>query len=989
MAIMLGYIAARPFLFIGLVTTVALSVYVIYWRYIHQLAKYPGPFLASLTDLWQSYQFLTLRQPYHLTELHERYGPIVRYGPDKLSITEEAAIQAIYQKGARFMPKTEFYDAYGAVHPNVFGMRDESMHSTRRRHMSHSFSISYVKEMEKYLDMNISILKEKIRKHCQHGEVFDLKKALHYYVIDVLGELAFSQSFEVQETGDESRVPPVVEHSLLAAATGAWPAMTKTLKKWLPLVPHKGLRKLIEGRQTCADLASASVKRRLSGLRGHGGIENGPERKDILTNLIKAKDPETGESLTQADLETEAFGFIIAGTHTTSATTSLLLYHLLHHPEYLAELVNEIDSNLPPLERDTLAYSAVNAEALLPFLRKCVRENFRITPVFTMPLARRVVSPEGVLIAGHHIPQGTSIAVCNHAFHHNPRVWGEDHDIFNPYRWDQPDTGYKARYLMHFGLGGRQCIGKTVATANIYKLTSTLLAEFKFELADGQEQANSEKGKYHGKIPELVSVGISDLKDPLTSHSISNMKPELEQLEKNAASNTIPNRPRGLEKSSDEFIEDIGSSLSPEHRQYLLNRHGTLDIYPIPDFNDADPYNWPSWKKITNLSLVAFHAMMATFTAAAIQCAFVNIAEDLHVSVHRVSYLVSLFIAIIGGAPLLWCPLANCYGRRPVLLISLVCSLVGNVGCAVSHSYATMGLCRAITAFFISPAAAIGSAVVAESFFLRDRARCMGVWTLMVTLGVPTAPFIFGFAAMRIGYRWIYWVLVMVNAVQLVVYLLLGPETLYIRTDHAAIGNHARKRKYLPITIQRIRPTPLDPWEFIQPLILAAHPCVILPACAYAMVFLFGSILPSIEIPQIWPEKFGSNTQQVGLQFISQIVGSVIGEQVGGHLSDRWMWYRQRRRQQPPAPECRLWISYIGLALTICGTVVFLVQTENASSHWNITPLVGVAIAAAGNQVVTTVYVTYAIDCYSSEAASVGVLITFVRQIWGFIGPFW
>lgn len=201
--------------------------------------------------------------------------------------------------------------------------------------------------------------------------------------------------------------------------------------------------------------------------------------------------------------------------------------------------------------------------------------------------------------------------------------------------------------------------------------------------------------------------------------------------------------------------------------------------------------------------------------------------------------------------------------------------------------------------------------------------------------------------------------------------------------------NRAHKRTYLPITIKHIRPTPLDYWAFIQPLMLAAHPCVILPACAYAMVFLFGSILPSIEIPRIWPEKFGSNTQQVGFQFISQIVGSVIGEQVGGHLSDRWMWHRQRRRSQPPVTEYRLWISYVGLALTICGVVVFLVQTENASSHWNITPLIGVAIAAAGNQVITTVYMTYAVDCNTSEAASVGVLITFVRQIWGFIGPFW
>lgn len=68
---------------------------------------------------------------------------------------------------------------------------------------------------------------------------------------------------------------------------------------------------------------------------------------------------------------------------------------------------------------------------------------------------------------------------------------------------------------MHFGLGGRQCIGKTVATTNIYKLISTLLREFHFELADRQETIDVRKGLYSGLIPEMASVGISDLKAPL------------------------------------------------------------------------------------------------------------------------------------------------------------------------------------------------------------------------------------------------------------------------------------------------------------------------------------------------------------------------------------------------------------------------------------------------------------------------------------------
>ena len=86
---------------------------------------------------------------------------------------------------------------------------------------------------------------------------------------------------------------------------------------------------------------------------------------------------------------------------------------------------------------------------------------------------------------------------------------------------------------------------------------------------------------------------------------------------------------------------------------------------------------------------------MSTFTAAAIIPAYETIAEDLGTSLQRITYLTSLQIAILGVAPLLWKPFSNTYGRRPVFLLSLICSLVGNIGCAKSPTYATMALCRA------------------------------------------------------------------------------------------------------------------------------------------------------------------------------------------------------------------------------------------------------------------------------------------------------
>lgn len=160
--------------------------------------------------------------------------------------------------------------------------------------------------MEMYLDINIKILKDKLDDFCSRNAAFDLKRLLHYYTIDVLGELAFSQSFGVQIADDESLVPPVEEHSLLSATTGAWPSMLPLLKRWLPRIPLASLQNLYAGRASCANLASQCVRRRIENVKEG----RSPVRKDILSNLIVAKHPETGARLTQTDLETEAFGFM-------------------------------------------------------------------------------------------------------------------------------------------------------------------------------------------------------------------------------------------------------------------------------------------------------------------------------------------------------------------------------------------------------------------------------------------------------------------------------------------------------------------------------------------------------------------------------------------------------------------------------------------------------------------------------------------------------
>ncbi|PYH95716.1 MFS multidrug transporter [Aspergillus ellipticus CBS 707.79] len=447
-----------------------------------------------------------------------------------------------------------------------------------------------------------------------------------------------------------------------------------------------------------------------------------------------------------------------------------------------------------------------------------------------------------------------------------------------------------------------------------------------------------------------------------------------------------------IEKTELGFRDEPTSTLAQPHQAYLLQRHGTLDLDPVPSMDPADPYNWPVFKKVMNLVLVAFHACMGTFTAAAIIPAYEDIVLDLGVSLQRASYLTSLQIAILGGAPLFWKPLSQRFGRRPIFLLSLLLSCVSNIGCAKSPDYASMAACRALVAFFISPAMAIGSAVVTETFFRRERARYMGIWAVMVTLGVPVGPLIFGFVTQRVGYRWIYWILAITNAIQLLLYIPFGPETRYIGSDAPSPSSPSKtsgfRREYL--TLHRIDPTPFRLSEFYNPLTLITNIPVLIASASYAMVFLFASVMNSVEVPQLLQTKFGLSAQQLGLQFLGLIIGSLIGEQLGGVLSDAWMNLRQKRIGTRPQPEYRLWLSYGGYLITIVGVVVFLVETEKAKEGvWNVVPVLGTGIAAVGNQIVTTVLITYAVDTLPEEAGGVGVFVNFVRSTWGFIGPFW
>lgn len=58
--------------------------------------------------------------------------------------------------------------------------------------------------------------------------------------------------------------------------------------------------------------------------------------------------------------------------------------------------------------------------------------------------------------------------------------------------------------------------------------------------------------------------------------------------------------------------ENDSGALTEDHRQYLIQRYGTVELDPIPDMTDADPYNWPTWKVSSPLCQEKFQKLLLT-----------------------------------------------------------------------------------------------------------------------------------------------------------------------------------------------------------------------------------------------------------------------------------------------------------------------------------------------------------------------------------------
>jgi hypothetical protein len=75
---------------------IAFVAYLLKNYFNHGLNKYPGPFLASLTDWWRFVDVYRRRPEVTHLKLHAKHGDVVRLGPNALSFADPKALKSIY-----------------------------------------------------------------------------------------------------------------------------------------------------------------------------------------------------------------------------------------------------------------------------------------------------------------------------------------------------------------------------------------------------------------------------------------------------------------------------------------------------------------------------------------------------------------------------------------------------------------------------------------------------------------------------------------------------------------------------------------------------------------------------------------------------------------------------------------------------------------------------------------------------------------------------
>lgn len=334
--------------------------------------------------------------PHRIKELHERYGSVVRLAPNELSFIDAQAWHDIYghhHGGAANFQKNPIQSAPNEDGIDAIISANDADHARYRRLLSHSFSDKVLREQEylpqSYIDFLISRLRE--RASSPDTAAVDISKWINFATFDIIGDLAFGESFHCLEESKYNQWVTVLFDQFKTACmilSMRYLGLEKLLRAMLP-------KSLKEKRGIHASSANEKIRRRLK--QGAEGTD--AQRHDFMTYILRYND-EKGMSVTEIEC---TFRFLmVAGSETIATATTAMMGCLLQNPEMLDRVTKEVRQSFA-----SASQMSSDAVSKLPYLAAVIEEGLRVCPPIS-PGTPRVVPAGGAKVSGHYLQAGVS-----------------------------------------------------------------------------------------------------------------------------------------------------------------------------------------------------------------------------------------------------------------------------------------------------------------------------------------------------------------------------------------------------------------------------------------------------------------------------------------------------------------------------------------------------------------------------------------------------
>lgn len=200
-----------------------------------------------------------------------------------------------------------------------------------------------------------------------------------------------------------------------------------------------------------------------------------PVENDLVSLLIAARDPKTGEGLSAREQRDNLIGFFIAGHETTALTLTWALYLIGMHKPTADRIRAEVMAICP---EGNVSYDQM---AELKFTQAVIDETMRLYP--PAPMLNRLCH-EDTVVSGREIKAGDTFLLCNYVMHRTERLW-DNPLAFDPDRFlRDPKLKAKGAPYMPFGAGPRICVGAAFATMEAVMSLARLVRDYDVQVPE-------------------------------------------------------------------------------------------------------------------------------------------------------------------------------------------------------------------------------------------------------------------------------------------------------------------------------------------------------------------------------------------------------------------------------------------------------------------------------------------------------------------------